>query len=102
MGSFFTTPETLHTQESVEREVNRLLHSYSYLLKGVSTKGSVDKFDVIKQSLIHQQSHMIFPLLHNSKKEKYKKTFEEYVSDFEVWKHTGLSKIQELEEPFIH
>ena len=101
MGSFFTTPETLNTQESVEQEANRLLHSYSYLLKGVSKKGSVDKFDVMKQSLIHQQWGMIFPLLQNSKKEKYKKRFEEYVSQFEVWKHSGLTPIQELEEKLL-
>ena len=101
MGSFFTTPETLHTQESIEKEANRLLHSYSYLLKGVSKKGSVDKFDVMKQSLIHQQWSMVFPLLHTSKKEKYKKIFEEYVSQFTTIKNTGLTQIQELEEKLL-
>ena len=101
MGSFFTTPETLHTKDSIEREANRLLHSYSYLLKGICNKGSVDKIDVMKQSLIHQQWGMVFPLLHDSKKEKSKKIFEEYVSQFKSWKHSCLSPIQELEEKLL-
>jgi hypothetical protein len=101
MGSFITVPKTLHTQESVEEEVNRLLHSYSYLLKGISNKGTIDKFDVMKQSLIHQQWGMVFPLLHSSKKEKYNKKFQEYVSNFQSWKHIGLSPIQELEEKLL-
>ena len=101
MGSFLTTPETLHTQESVEREVNRLLHSYSYLCKGFCEKRKLDNADVMKQSLIHQQWYMVFPLLHKSKKEKYKKTFEEYKYQFESWKHSELSPIQELEEKLL-
>ena len=101
MGSFITTPESLQTKESIEREANRLLHSYSYLVKGVSEKGSVTKVDVMKKSLIHQQWYMVYPLLHNSKKSHYKHQFEDLFSQFELWQHTGLSKIQELEEKLI-
>ena len=102
MGSFITTPESLQTKESIEHEANRLLHSYSYLVKGISEKGTISNVDVMKQSLIHQQWYMVYPLLHNSKKAYYKNKFEDYFSDFEHWKHTGLSKIQELEEKLLN
>jgi hypothetical protein len=101
MGSFITVPETLHTQESVEQEVNRLLHSYSYLLKGILDKGTIDKFDVMKQSLIHQQWGMVSPLLHSSKKDKYNKIFHDYRMRFQSVKQIGLSPIQELEEKLL-
>jgi hypothetical protein len=101
MGSFLTTPKTLHTQELVEGEVNRLLHGYSYLMKGICEKGKVSNVDSMKQSLIHQQWNMVFPLLHSSKKEKYMKKFQEYVSQFNIIKNTGLTPIQELEEKLL-
>lgn len=102
MGTFFTKPEDLQTQDSILREADRLLHSYSYLVKGIHEKGSVNKIDEMKQNLIHQQWYMVFPYLEVSKKETYKKTFENYVSQFSSWKQFGLSPIDELEEKLIH
>ena len=101
MGSFFTTPESLNTHESIDREANRLLHSYSYLLKGISEKGNVNKVDVMKQGLIHQQWTMVFPRILIEKKEYYRKKFLEYESQFKSIRVTGLSRIEELEEKLI-
>lgn len=99
MGSSLRKPVEPNSQASLEREANRLLHSYSYLIKGVSEKKRVDSIDEMKRNSIHQQWAIIFPLLQNSKKDIYGETFKEYTGAWTMWKYTGLERI--LEEPFI-
>ena len=96
MGQALKKPVGLDTQRTLEQEVNRLLQSYSYLLKGVSEKRKVGGIDTMKQTMIHQQWRIVFPLLHPSdQKDKYKMRFEEYVGNFHVWKFTGLENVLE-------
>ena len=100
MGQVLKKPAELDGQPSFEREANRLLHSYSYLLKGVANKGKVEPMDTMKQQVLHQQWNIVFPLLRQSdEKTKYKYKFDEYVNTFNVYKYTGLDKV--LEEPLL-
>ena len=100
MGQALKKPIQLDTQESFIHEANRLLHSYSYLVKGILKKGHIDAIDTMKQTSIHQQWNMIFPLLHPSEqKDKYNYTFNEYANTYNVWKYTGLQRT--LEEPLL-
>lgn len=99
MGGSLRKPVEPNSQESVHQEANRLLRSYSYLLKGVSEKQKIDVFDEMKHHSIHQQWRSILPLLQSSQKEVYSKTFEEYTKAYSILKYTGLEVI--LEEPFL-
>ncbi len=98
MGSSLRKPVEPNSQISIEQEINRLLHSYSYLIKGVSEKRKVDSIDEMKRNSIHQQWAVVFPLFHSSdKKTMYGETFIEHTNAWGMWKHIGLERI--LEEP---
>ena len=100
MGQALKKPPSTESQRTIEQEINRLLHSYSYLLKGVSEKRKVSGIDTMKQNMIHQQWRIVFPLLHPSdQKDNYKRKFDEYVANFHMWKFTGLENV--LEESLL-
>ena len=104
MGSFFTVPETLQTQESVEREAQRLLQSYKQMLEDINKGKNVESITIqTKHSIITHQWAYIRTLLHSSSRQQYNKIFQDYILQYKAWKTTGLLPIDEnmLEEPLL-
>jgi hypothetical protein len=98
MGSFFSVPETLQTQESVEREAQRLLQSYKQMLEDIQKNSSIDSIFIhSKHRVITHQWAYIKTLLHSPNKEKYNKLFQDYINQYKSWKSIGLLPINELE-----
>ncbi len=103
MGQALKKPVSTDSQEVIEREINRLLHSYSYLLKAIREKGKVEKDDEMKHSSIHHQWRIVHPLLHKSpEKQRYMETFAEYKRVFSVWKYRLTETLESIyEEPLL-
>lgn len=98
MGSFFSVPETLQTQESVEREAKYLLDSYKKMLEDIYKSSKQDSIFIhSKHRIITHQWNYIHPLLHGPIKEQYNKLFQEYINQYKSWKSIGLLPINELE-----